>query len=83
MSPYFVHPICLSTQLSSCIGYGFCPGSIRISYFSVNSLVVATQPVKLYKNADLDKLRMLKENQGKAGVYIRINLKKWNKLCGK
>ena len=36
-------------------------------HYSTNSSVAATQPVKLYRNADLHKLEILKENQGKAG----------------
>lgn len=42
---------------------------MRRNYSSANSSVVATQPVKIYKNADLDRLRILKESKGKAGVY--------------
>jgi hypothetical protein len=30
---------------------------------------VAAQPVKIYPNADLEKLLILKENKGKVGVY--------------
>lgn len=38
--------------------------------YSTNSSVV---PVKIYRNADLDKLRIIKENKGKGGVYRWIN----------
>ena len=34
----------------------------------------AYTPVKLYKNADLNKLQILQENRGKAGVYMWKNL---------
>ena len=34
----------------------------------------AYTPVKLYKNADLDKLQILQENREKAGVYMWKNL---------
>ena len=34
--------------------------------YSTNSTVV---PTKIYKNAELDKLQILKENIGKAGIY--------------
>src|SRR5690554_7821351 len=33
------------------------------------SLGTGAQPVKIYKNADLDKVRILQENRGKCGVY--------------
>ena len=35
-------------------------------FYSTNHSVV---PAKKYANADLDKLQILKENKGKAGVY--------------
>ena len=31
-------------------------------------------PVKIYKNADLEKIKILQENKGKAGVYCWRNL---------
>jgi len=40
--------------------------------YSTNSPVAASneiKPVKIYENADKDKLLILKENKGKAGVY--------------
>lgn len=43
--------------------------------YSTNSSAVAApiplgkEPVKIYRNADLDKVRILKENKGKCGVY--------------
>ena len=58
--------------------YGF----NRRNFSSTNSSAVAVpdptpfggqgpgaQPVKIYKNADLDKVRILQENRGKCGVY--------------
>jgi group I intron endonuclease len=38
------------------------------------STVVNISPVKVYKNADLDKLRIITDNKGKAGVYRWINI---------
>ena len=48
--------------------------------YSTNSSTVAppTQPAKIYRNADLDKLRILKENKGKCGVYRWTNLTNGN-----
>ena len=40
--------------------------------YSTNSSVgdvPQPQPVKIYKNTDLDKLRILQENKGKSGIY--------------
>jgi group I intron endonuclease len=45
---------------------------IRISSYSTDKPAVI--PVKIYMNADIDKLQILKENQGKAGVYRWGNL---------
>lgn len=40
------------------------------NYYSTNDGVVpAVKALRAYRNADLDKLQILKENQGKAGVY--------------
>ena len=36
-----------------------------------NSTVV---PVIIYRNADIDKLRIIKDNKGKSGVYRWVNL---------
>lgn len=48
-----------------------CFTPIQRRSYSINFSVV---PVKIYKNADHDKLQILKENQGKAGVYRLTNL---------
>ena len=50
--------------------------TLRLSFirnFSSSSSA-ALQPVKVYRNADLDKLRILLENKKKSGVYRWINL---------
>ena len=36
---------------------------------NTSSSVVALQPVKIYFNADLQKLQIINENRGRAGVY--------------
>jgi group I intron endonuclease len=51
-------------------------------YSTNSSVVVASGPVKLYKNADLDKLKILKENRGKSGVYRWVNLENGNSYIG-
>ena len=45
--------------------------SVNIISYSTDSSV---KPVKKYANADLDKLQIIKENKGKSGVYLLINL---------
>lgn len=40
------------------------------------------QPVKIYRNADLDKVQILKENSGKCGVYRWTNLTNGNRYIG-
>lgn len=39
--------------------------SLRRTYSTDNPVI----PVKIYKNTDLDKLQILKENKGKSGIY--------------
>lgn len=68
LNPYSVHPAWSSPQ--SGIFYGL-PSSIRWNSSSTNNSVV---PVKLYKNADLDMLQILKENKAKSGIYRWVNL---------
>ena len=36
---------------------------------SYSTLAGEISPVKVYKNAEIDKLRIITENKGKAGVY--------------
>ena len=45
--------------------------------FNINKLYVVMnfKPVKKYANADLEKLQIIKDNKGKAGVYCWRNLK--------
>lgn len=55
--------------------------------YSTDSSVVATSglpsgPVKSYKNADIDKLRIISENKGKAGVYRWINIENGKSYIG-
>lgn len=45
--------------------------SVNIKRYSTDSSV---EPVKIYANADQDKLQILKDNKGKAGVYSWIHL---------
>lgn len=45
--------------------------SVNVKNYSTNSSVV---PVKMYSNADIDKLQILKESRGKCGVYRWTNL---------
>ena len=40
--------------------------SVNVKSYSTDSSV---KPVKKYANADIDKLQILKDNKGKAGVY--------------
>jgi group I intron endonuclease len=51
---------------------------IKKSYFSTYSAAkgvdTPSSPAKIYKNSDLDKLQIIQENKGKAGVYRWINL---------
>ena len=44
----------------------------------------ATQvvPIKIYKNADLDKLRIISENKGKSGIYRWTNLSNGKSYIG-
>ena len=49
---------------------------LNVRNYSTNSSVGAQQPVKAlraYRNADLQKLQIIKENEGKAGVYRFVN----------
>jgi hypothetical protein len=41
------------------------PSRIRISYYSTPGFV----SIKIYRNADIDKLQIIQEAKGKAGVY--------------
>jgi hypothetical protein len=41
---------------------------------STNSSVLPVKALRAYKNADLDKLLIIKENKAKCGVYRWINL---------
>ena len=43
--------------------------SSKLSVRSVHNGSSPSTPVKKYENADLDKIRILQENNGKAGVY--------------
>lgn len=56
----------------------------RFRYYSTNSLAVtaSSYPVKIYMNADLDKVIILKENKGKCGVYRWTNLTNGNSYIG-
>lgn len=42
--------------------------NIGRSYSTLSSSAIV--PVKIYMNADLDKLKALKDNKGKSGVYV-------------
>jgi len=48
------------------INLSFSALSVNVKNYSTNSSVV---PVKIYRNADLDKLQIIKEGKGKSGVY--------------
>jgi hypothetical protein len=39
------------------------------SYSTSSSSDASTQPVKVYLNADTDKLKFLQDNVGKSGIY--------------
>jgi len=41
----------------------FCPE------WGTNSLLLLVTPVVVYKNSDLEKQKILKENKGKSGIY--------------
>jgi hypothetical protein len=49
------------------IFYILCIDELPIS--SSNLLAFSVIPVKIYKNADLDKFQIIKEAKGKSGVY--------------
>jgi hypothetical protein len=38
-----------------------------------NSVLLSVFPVKIYANADIQKMQILKENKGKSGVYRWVN----------
>ena len=52
--------------------------------YSTNSSAVAPpfQPVRIYRNADLDKVQILQVNKGKCGVYRWTNLTNGNSHIG-
>lgn len=55
--------------LSSHIKYGFYLQSRKYSTnFNFKS------PIRIYSNADTDKLRIIKENKNKSGIYCWTNL---------
>lgn len=59
-----------------------CIFSSHKNYYSTNGVVPAVKALRAYRNADLDKLQILKENQGKAGVYRWTNLINGNTYIG-
>ena len=70
---------CWINSLNNKTYVGSYKGKSKIRYYSTNNLVV---PVIKYSNADLDKLQMLQENKGKAGVYRWVNLENGNSYIG-
>ena len=66
LNPCFVYPIWSPSPPQSSIFYAF-NSRIRICHYSTDKPAVI--PVKIYMNADIEKIRILKENKGKAGVY--------------
>ena len=44
--------------------------SFNVRNYSTNNSLVPCSAVKIYLNADLDKLLIIRENTGKSGVYL-------------
>jgi hypothetical protein len=62
----FSNSILLATFPFYSRNFSFSALSVNVKNYSTNFSVV---PVKIYRNTDLDKLQILKENKGKCGVY--------------
>jgi hypothetical protein len=50
--------------------------SINLNYLIIDNssfFLLAVAPIVIYKNSDLDKLEILKDNKGKSGIYRWVN----------
>jgi len=55
-------------------------GKGTVKFFSTNNSSIV--PVKVYDNADSQKSEIVEENNGKSGIYRRVNKETQKQLCG-